>query len=66
MGAGESTGGMPSTGDFNGDGVVDMADVWPFIDVLLEGVRCYAMDINGDRQLDGDDLQEFVEALTGP
>lgn len=52
-------------GDINDDGVVDMADVGPFVDVLLgvntDPAALCAADVNGDTQTDGDDILMFTQ-----
>lgn len=53
-------------GDVNGDGVVNLQDVQPFVE-LLSGkgeYQCEA-DINQDDEVDLLDVQPFVELLTG-
>lgn len=52
-------------GDFDGDGVFGLSDVGPFVDHLLglssSSVCAADMDIDGD--VDGDDIQLFVNEL---
>ncbi len=57
-----------SAGDMNDDGVVDLADVEPFVEVLLghsvpPNIIPDRADMNGDGDQDGQDIQGFVEAL---
>jgi hypothetical protein len=56
-------------GDVDGSGVIDIADVGVFVDVLLGGTMdsdqaCRA-DTNEDQQLDGNDVFGFVQSLIG-
>lgn len=62
-------------GDMNCDGVVDFDDVTPFVQALLDPAAYAASfpacdignaDMNGDTFENGDDLQLFLEASTGP
>ena len=53
------------TGDVNGDGVVDLLDVAPFVDVLVNGTHNPVADINGDGVVDLLDVGPFVELLSG-
>ena len=59
---------MP-TGDLNGDGVVDTADVDVLVEVLLgtdaDPDHQRRADLNGDGAADGQDIQPFVDALLG-
>ncbi|MCB9852541.1 MAG: CHRD domain-containing protein [Phycisphaerales bacterium] len=54
-------------GDGNYDGMVDSADIGPFIDCVLAGAGpiegCACMDINGDCLVDQADVDPFVELL---
>ncbi len=52
-----------SPGDFNGDGVVDINDVGPFVQALLAGVVDCRADLNMDGGVDGLDVQPFVDVL---
>ena len=57
---------VPSTtGDINGDGVVDLLDVAPFVELLTSGEFQAEGDINGDGQIDLLDVQPFVDLLVG-
>jgi hypothetical protein len=53
-------------GDVNCDGVVNLLDVGPFIDVLINGPYAFKADINMDGAVDLLDVQPFVVLLTGP
>ncbi|HPZ96828.1 MAG TPA: DUF5010 domain-containing protein [Phycisphaerae bacterium] len=59
-------------GDFEGDGDVDVSD-FAYLQRCLTGslqvvtdAACAAADLNGDRYIDGHDLNLFVECLGGP
>jgi len=59
-------------GDINCDGFVNFADVAPFTQAILDPGSFAHCDINradmdGDEDVDGDDIQQFVDAvLAGP
>ncbi len=57
-------------GDADCDGVVDMADLAPFVAALLglDGDACHQLrsDINNDGLVDGLDVQPFIAALINP
>ncbi len=54
-------------GDVNDDGAVNLADVGPFIDVLLgdnsDPTAVCAADVNEDGQTDGGDIPDLVDAI---
>ncbi len=52
-------------GDVNGDGVVNLLDVSPFVDLIINGDFLPAADINGDGVVDLLDVGPFVQILTG-
>ncbi len=56
-------------GDLSGDGLVDLADMTPFIDLLLQAnpnpAPCKA-DVSLDGTLDGRDITPFIDALIAP
>ena len=52
-------------GDINQDGIVDLLDVAPFVDVLTSGVYEIRADINCDSTVDLLDVSLFVDLLTG-
>ena len=52
-------------GDINGDGMVDLLDVTPFVDLLVNGTFACQGDINGDGVVDLLDVTPFVDLLTG-
>ena len=52
-------------GDVNCDGVVDLLDIGPFVDLLVSGGFSEKADANQDGQLDLLDVQAFVEILVG-
>ena len=52
-------------GDANGDGVVDLLDVGPFIDILISGQFQPASDINQDGVVDLLDVDPFIQILIG-
>jgi len=55
------------SGDYDSNGVVDTTDVYFFLDCLLgpdaNGPGCRWADLNGDGQVNGDDIQPFAAAL---
>lgn len=60
-----STPGSILLGDVNGDGVVNLLDVAPFIDAVSNGVYIPEADINGDGVVNLLDVQPFVDLLSG-
>ena len=52
-------------GDVNGDGVVDLLDVGPFVDALTDGTFIPEADANCDGVVDLLDVGPFVDLLTG-
>ena len=68
FGGGGGGGGCPSgfeVGDVNQDGSVDLLDVSPFVDLLIEGnFQCEA-DVTLDGTVDLLDVSPFVDLLTG-
>lgn len=64
------TGHVPSTGDMNGDNVLDSADVEEFVDVLLGNntnpVSVVRADFDCTGRVDGGDIAGFVEAFLAP
>jgi hypothetical protein len=58
---------QPASGDFDSDGAVDSQDLYFFEDCLLgpdaDGPGCRWADMNGDRQVNGADIEGFVDAL---
>ena len=52
-------------GDINLDGVVDLLDVSPFVDLLTSGMYQAEGDINQDGFVDLLDVGPFVDILTG-
>ena len=52
-------------GDVNGDGVVDLLDVVPFVDLLISGEFACEADIDGNGVVDLLDVTPFVAVLTG-
>ena len=52
-------------GDLNGDGEVNLLDVSPFVDALVNGIFIAAADINGDGEVNLLDVAPFVDLLTG-
>ena len=51
-------------GDLNGDGVIDLLDVQPFVEALLSMEYVFLADINEDGFLDLLDVQPFIDLLT--
>jgi hypothetical protein len=59
----------PGTGDYDGDGDVDLADCGAFQECFngpAEGECLNAFEFVGNGQIDLDDLTKFVLVLTGP
>ena len=52
-------------GDVNRDGVVNLLDVGPFVDLLTSGMFQIEADINGDGIVNLLDVGPFVDLLTG-
>jgi hypothetical protein len=52
-------------GDVNSDGVVDLLDVGPFVDLITGGVFQSEADVNNDGTVDLLDIEPFVQLLTG-
>ena len=55
----------PLIGDLNGDGMINLLDVQPFIDALVSGSLVCEADINQDGMVDLLDVQPFVNLLAG-
>ncbi len=53
-------------GDINGDGIVNLLDVGPFVSAITTGTFIPAADINMDGQVNLLDVAGFVDLLTGP
>lgn len=56
---------QPLFGDVNLDGVVDLLDVTPFVNRLIDGPYQNEADINQDGVVGLEDIQLFVAVLTG-
>ena len=52
-------------GDVNCDGVIDLLDVQPFVDLLASGGYSAKADINSDGVLNLVDVAPFIDLLTG-
>ena len=52
-------------GDINCDGVIDLIDVQPFVDLLNSGGFSEKADLNGDGFVTLEDVDPFVELLLG-
>ena len=52
-------------GDVNGDGVVNLLDVAPFVEAVTSGMYIPAADVNQDGAVDLLDVAPFVELLSG-
>lgn len=61
---------VTATADVNDDGVVDMDDIAPFVDVLIDVNTSvpdvYRADVNCDGTPDGRDIAPFTALLVGP
>ena len=53
------------SGDVNGDGVVDLLDISPFVELLAEGIFQEEADLNGDGLVNLLDIAPFVALLEG-
>ena len=53
------------TGDINGDGIVDILDITPFVDLMVDGEFIPEADINGDGLVDLSDIQPFIDLMSG-
>lgn len=62
---GSGSGACPVPGDLTGDSVVNLADVPDFVTSLLSNDGNACVDLNGDGQNDGQDIQGFVDAIVG-
>jgi hypothetical protein len=51
-------------GDVNGDGIVNLLDVAPFVDLIVDGGFLPAADVNVDGVVDLLDVEPFVDLLT--
>ena len=68
MVATDPTGGQPlaASGDVNGDGVVDIADVNAVIDMILGLQKATAVaDVNGDGSVDVADMNSIINIILG-
>ena len=52
-------------GDVNGDGAIDLLDVAPFVDLIINGGFNPLADLNGDGVVDLLDVAPFVALITG-
>ena len=52
-------------GDLNGDGVLDLLDVAPFIQAITDGTLIPEADINGDGFVNLLDVDPFIDLLVG-
>ena len=52
-------------GDINGDGVADLLDIAPFVDLIISGEFNPLGDINGDGAVDLLDITPFVALISG-
>ena len=52
-------------GDVNGDGVIDLIDVAPFVDKVVDGTYCVKADINCDGAVNLFDIGPFVRLISG-
>lgn len=63
--AGGSSGGGIILGDVNGDGVVNLLDVAPFVEAIANGTYIPEADCNQDGDVNLLDVQPFIEILGG-
>lgn len=54
----------PLLGDINCDGIVDLLDVQPFVNLLTNGEFAAKADFDGDEMVTLLDVSMFVAALT--
>jgi uncharacterized lipoprotein YddW (UPF0748 family) len=54
---------MPATGDVNGDGEVNIADVNAVIDMILGGAITPAGDVNGDGEINIADVNAVIDII---
>ena len=52
-------------GDINCDGIIDLLDVVPFIEILVSGTYIAKADLNQDFVVDLEDVDPFVQLLVG-
>lgn len=52
-------------GDINGDGQINLLDVGPFVQVIVDGLFIDEADINRDGSIDLLDIQPFINLLSG-
>ncbi len=52
-------------GDINGDGVVNLLDVAPFVELISTNTFLPEADINGDGEVNLLDVEPFIELLSG-
>ena len=52
-------------GDVNQDGIVDLLDVAPFVNLIVEGAFQLEGDLNGDGTVDLLDVTPFTTLLIG-
>ena len=52
-------------GDCNGDGVVDLLDIQPFVDFIMSGEFKIEADVNQDGVVDLLDIQPLIDILLG-
>ena len=52
-------------GDVNMDGVVDLLDIAPFVDAIINGIFIPEADVNGDGVVDLLDINPFVDLILG-
>jgi hypothetical protein len=56
----------PLLGDVNRDGMVNLLDVAPFVNLITTGTFQTQADMNQDGEVNLLDVNPFIQALTGP
>ena len=54
---------VPLTGDVNGDGEVNIADVNAVIDMILTGKQATPGDVNGDGEVNIADVNAVIDSI---
>ncbi len=57
--------GMPAQGDINGDGLVNISDVYLVVNAILGNATSSRADVNGDERTDVSDVYEVINEIVG-